>query len=252
MTINCLIIEDDPIYREMIRSFARKVPQLNVVATCASAQEALTHLLSGDVTLIFCDIRMDDLSGLEFIRSLQDPPFTVFITSFPDYAVEGFQVDAVDYIVKPVTFDRFLKAVNKVQVRLGAEGLPNSQVIPLKDDHFYIRTDGQYHRLKYEDVIFIEAYGDFTKIHTEKLQHICLVNLKNLEEQLPRAVFIRVHRSYLVNISRIDSVDNTEIRAMQFTIPIGTRYKDGVYATVVEKKLVRRFSQDSPQDGAVT
>src|SRR5262245_2020328 len=138
MKINCLIIEDDLIYRETILGFAKKIPSLNVVASCASAIEANVYLTAGNISLLFSDIEMADLSGLDFIRSLKNPPFTIFITSYPNYAVEGFQVDAVDFLVKPVTFDRFLKAVNKAISRIQATGPSGDHPVQTKDDHFFI------------------------------------------------------------------------------------------------------------------
>ncbi len=247
MTINCLIIEDDIIYRETIRGFASKIPSLHVVATCASAMEANVYIASGQIALLFSDIEMADLSGLDFIRALKNPPYIIFITSFPNYAVEGFQVEAIDYLVKPVTFDRFLKAVNKVESVLAADKMIGGGTLKVNDDHFFIRTDSQYLKLKYDEVVHVEAYGDFVKIHATHSTIVALVNLKNVEEQFPSSLFIRVHRSFLVNISKIDSLDNTEIRAQQHTIPLGQVYKDKVYASVVDKKLVRRFSEGSAE-----
>lgn len=247
MKVNCLIIEDNPIDRETVLGFAKKVPCLNIVAVCSSAMEANTYLANGGVTLILSDIAMEEFSGLDFIRSLPNPPFVIFITSFPDYAVQGFQVDAVDYLVKPITFDRFLKAVNKAVARIQGENVTTQEVTEIKSDHFFIRVDGQYIKLKYDDVVYIEAHGDFIKINTVIGQHLVLVNLKNLEGQLPASLFMRVHRSYIVNLSHIDRIDNTDVVARQFTIPLGSIYREKVYASVVEKKLVKRFPDGSQE-----
>ena len=246
MKINCLIIEDDLIDRETILGFAGKIPSLHVLAACSNAIEANVYLASGDVELLFSDIEMADLSGLDLVKALKNPPPTIFITSFPNYAVEGFQVDAVDYLVKPITFERFLKAVNKASARVTPRPALE-KAVQMKDDHFFVRMEGHYVKLKYDDVIYIAAYGDFVKIYTPDATHIALVNLKSMEEQLPPSLFIRIHRSYLMNLSKIESIDSSEIKASQYTIPLGQIYKDKVYALVLDKRLVKRFSGGSPE-----
>lgn len=244
MKINCLIIEDNLIDREIILGFASKIPLLNVVATCSNVLEASTHVGTGKVDLILSDIEMADLSGLDFVKSLANPPYTIFITSFPGYAVEGFQVAAIDYLVKPITLERLLKAVTKVQAHmLKDKGVKGEE----QADHFFIRADGQYVKLNYADVLYIEANADFTKIYTTTGRIMALVNLKNMEEQLPQKLFIRVHRSFLVNISKIERVDENTIIIARFSVPLGNVYKEKIYK-MVDKKLVSRFAEGSSGD----
>jgi two-component system LytT family response regulator len=235
--INCLIIEDDPIYRDIIFGYARKISSLNVIATCSNALEANDHLQGNNIKLMFSDIEIGDLSGLDFVRTLQKPPFIIFITSYPDYAVQGFHVDAVDYLVKPVTFERFLKAVNRAADRIKT----GDQSTQPEVDHFFVRVDNQHLKLRFDDVIFIEADGDFVRINTLNATHMVLVNLKNIEEQLPSSLFIRTHRSYVVNLSKIETLDNTEIKTTKGNIPLGKNFYENVYASVVDRKLVKRF-----------
>ncbi len=244
MEINCLIVEDDPIHREVILGYVKRIPDLHLVASCASAIEANTHLSSSSISLLFSDIEMKDISGLDFLKTLKNPPLTIFITSFPHYAVDGFAADAVDYLVKPVMFDRFFKAVNKARTRLDSRGSNAIESISTHDDHFFIRKDGRFVKLQYDEVVYISAFGDFVKIFTSIENHLTLVNLKHIEEQLPASMFIRVHRSYLVNVKKIDMLDGAEIKAGQYSIPLGQSYRDQVYAFVVDKKLVKRFGEN--------
>ena len=245
--INCLIVEDDLIQREVILGYVKRIPDLHVVASCSSALEANTYLSSSSVSLLFSDIEMEDISGLDFLKTLQSPPLTIFVTSFPHYAVDGFLVDAVDYLVKPVMFDRFLKAVNKAKERLDGRR-HEAESIRTQEDHFFIRKEGQYLKLHYDDVVYIAAFGDFVKIFTSTENHLTLVNLKHIEEQLPASIFIRVHRSYLVNVMKIHALDGSEIKADHYAIPLGQSYKDQVYSFVVSKKLVKRFGVDSSEE----
>lgn len=242
MALDCIIIEDDPAYREYIISLAEKIPFLNISGRFANATEAAAHLVERDVDLIISDIEMGEVSGIEFIRSLKNPPQVIFLTSFPGYAIEGFDVNAIDYLVKPVTSGRLLKAVNKAyeQIKL-LKGYASEKAA----DHMFVRTDAQYVKLKYDDIVYIEAYGDFVKIYTSLSPVIALVNLKNIEEQLPQNVFMRIHRSYIVNVSKIISLDNSQIKTTHYQLPVGKAYRDKIYASVIGSRLVKRFNDES-------
>jgi two-component system, LytTR family, response regulator len=245
MTLNTLIIEDDLSYREYLIDLLQKIPNVSIIGGCADPAEATSLLSNGNIHLIISDIEMGEISGLDFIRSLNNAPMIIFITSFPSYALEGFDVNAIDYLVKPVTLGRLLKAVNKAHDQFIAHQSSQGPRIQNQNDHFFIRTDSQYVKLNYEDVIYIEAYGDFVKIYTLNSHVIALVNLKNIEDQLPQTIFMRVHRSYIINISKIERIDNSEIIISTYTIPVSKAYRDKVYASVVGAKLVKRFNDDS-------
>lgn len=248
MNIDCLIIEDDPAEREFLVSLAQKIPQLGLIRSCSGAAEASGILATEHIDLIISDIEMGELSGIDFVRSLIKPPPVIFTTSFPGYAVDGFEVNAIDYVVKPVTLGRLMKAVNKAHEKIKQDKTDRNPA-PGKD-HFFIRTEAQYVKLKYDDVIYIEAYGDFVKIYTPVACTLALVNLKNIEDQLPAEIFMRVHRSFLVNITKIDNIDTSHIKALSYTIPISKAFRDKLHTSVVEVKLVKRFSDESQRSNA--
>jgi DNA-binding LytR/AlgR family response regulator len=186
---------------------------------------------------------MPHLSGLDLVRSLHQPPLVVLMTAHPQYAMEGFNLDVIDFLLKPISLERFLKAANKVAsiIRANSTEVDSKQDLPLGWDSFFIRTDAQFVRLHYRDVLYIEALKDFTKINTaDGRTHLTLVNLKNLEEQLPTGLFVRTHSSYLVNASQIESVSNLEVWVGGHALPLGQTYRDLITERVVNRTLIRR------------
>ena len=236
MKLNCLVIDDEPIAREGIEGFVEKVDFLELQGSLPHALNASKVLRQNPVDLIYLDIQMPDLTGLEFLRSLPHPPMVIFTTAHRKYAVEGFELDAVDYLMKPISFERFLKASNK------ALELFSSRVSPEEADesYFFIKSDKQYIKIEYADICYVESAKDYVFIHTKEEKHLALLSLKQLEARLPSPQFIRVHRSYLVGISHIDVIQGNRIFISGQEIPISRNLQEEVFKRLVEDKLWRR------------
>lgn len=246
MKISCLLLDDDPLVLDLLQAYVAMTDLLDVKATFTDPLDAHRYLLQNDVQVLFSDVTMPHLSGLDLVRSLHQPPLVVLMTAHPQYAMEGFNLDVIDFLLKPISLDRFLKAVNKVATILRANSIETDPQQELLSDtgSFFIRTDAQFVRLHYRDVLYIEALKDFTKINTaDGRTHLTLVNLKNLEEQLPPGLFVRTHRSYLVNSARIDSVSNMEVRVGGHALPLGQTYRERVTERIVNRSLIRRQQQ---------
>lgn len=243
MKITCLLLDDDPLVLDLLQAYVAMTDVLDVKATFTDPLEAHRYLLNNDVQVLFSDVTMPHLSGLDLVRSLHQPPLVVLMTAHPQYAMEGFNLDVIDFLLKPISLDRFLKAVNKVAgiLRANTADSDSKQDMLSGWGSFFIRTDAQFVRLHYRDVLYIEALKDFTKINTaDGRTHLTLVNLKNLEEQLPPGLFVRTHRSYLVNASRIDSLSNLEVRVGGHALPLGQTYRERVTERIVNRTLIRR------------
>ncbi|GAB2778206.1 DNA-binding LytR/AlgR family response regulator [Hymenobacter luteus] len=243
MKITCLLLDDDPLVLDLLQAYVVMTDILDVKAAFTDPLEAHRYLMENQVQVLFSDVTMPHLSGLDLVRSLQQPPLVVLMTAYPQYAMEGFNLDVIDFLLKPISLDRFLRAVNKVAgiLRVNTVG-SDAQADALTGwGSFFIRTDAQFVRLHYREVLYIEALKDFTKINTsDGRTHLTLVNLKNLEEQLPPGLFIRTHRSYLVNAARIDSVSNLEVKVGGHALPLGQTYRERVTERIVNRSLIRR------------
>lgn len=244
MKISCLLLDDDPLVLELLQAYVAMTDILEMKAAFTDPLDAHRYLMEQPVQLLFSDVTMPHLSGIDLVRSLQQPPLVVLMTAYPQYAMEGFNLDVIDFLLKPISLDRFLKAVNKVA---GILRTTTSQTEGPQNDtltgwgSFFIRTDAQFVRLHYREVLYIEALKDFTKINTaDGRTHLTLVNLKNLEEQLPPGLFVRTHRSYLVNAARIDSVSNLEVKVSGHPLPLGQTYRERVTERIVNRSLIRR------------
>jgi len=230
--IKCLVIDDEPPAREILIRHIARVEALTLVGSCSNAVEAFSFLNEHEVDLLFLDIQMPQLLGTNFIRTLKNPPNVIFTTAYRNYAVEGFELDAVDYILKPISFERFLKAVNKVlQMNLGIEETP----IAKKEDSsepnnsfLYFRTNRKMVKVFFSDILFIESLKDYIKIVTISKSIVTKYVLSTLEDMLPTHEFLRIHKSYIVNISKIDSYNADSIQILKNELPIGRLYKHDV------------------------
>ncbi|MGD1895214.1 MAG: LytR/AlgR family response regulator transcription factor [Cyclobacteriaceae bacterium] len=218
--INCIAIDDEPLALDLVEDFASKVPFLNLVATYNSGLDALDLLNDQQVDLLFLDIQMPDISGMQFIKSLEHPPKVIFTTAYAQHAVEGFNVDAVDYLLKPFTFERFLKAANKAR-QLFQTGTSSN----LTENYMFVKSGYDMVKVNYDDIQFIEGLKDYVKIHTEGKTVIALLSMKSLEESLP-ASFFRVHRSYIINFRFLESVGRRNVIVSKKDIPLGDMYRE--------------------------
>nr|WP_276904765.1 LytTR family DNA-binding domain-containing protein [Pedobacter kyonggii] len=249
MTYSCLIVDDNEIERDAIEMHLKKIPSLNIIAVCSNGIEASQILSTTSVDIVYSDIDMPELSGMDLLKSLKKQPLFIFITSFSEYAAESFNLDALDFIVKPATFERILKATNKAieylelrkQVsKLPVENLNNDD--KKDDDYFFFRETKGITKLKYNDVIYIESMGDFSKLFTSSDKHVILVSLKNLEKQLPSKIFSRVHKQYIININHIVTLTNHEVHLdHNFLVPISASNRQELLEKSIDKKILSRF-----------
>ena len=227
--IKCLVVDDEPPAREILKQHIAGVNALELAGTCANAVEAISFLKDHPVDLIFLDIQMPQLLGTNFIRTLKAPPKVIFTTAFRKYALEGFELDAVDYLLKPISFERFLKGVNKVlQISVPSEHSP----VASKEHHkeqansfLYFRADRKMVKVFFNDILFIEALKDYIKIVTQNKTIVTKYVLTTLAELLPSDEFLRIHKSYVVAIGKIESFNADCIQIAKHELPIGRLYK---------------------------
>lgn len=226
MSLSCIIVDDEPLAREILEKYISDCPMLELRASCSNAFEAIDILEKGDIQLIFVDINMPKLSGISMIRTLENPPEIIFSTAYPEYAVEGFELDAVDFLVKPFSFERFMKSVNKASKR--HEMQVNKSIEASQEESVYlvIKADGKIYRLQMAEILLLEALGDYVKIHTGGGIITTHDTLKNLEKLLPGDLFMRVHRSYIIALGRIRFLEGNRLRIGDQDIPLGHSYRD--------------------------
>jgi len=229
--LRCLVIEDEPLSQEVLAKYIAGIPELELAGICGDAVSASGLLRNSAIDLIFLDINLPVISGIHFLKSLSHPPLVIFTTAYPEFAVEGFEADAVDYLLKPFSFERFLKAVNKVFERIShlkpGTGLHDATGQETTG-YLILRADKKLHKINYPDIFYFEATGDYVKVHT--VARILLVHetLRNLEEQLPPGLFIRVHKSFIVPAGRISFIEGNRVNIGGTMIPIGLVYKEGL------------------------
>ncbi len=229
--INCLIVDDEPFARKIILEFCKHLPDLQVVGNCANALEARNMLLQQPVDILFLDIHMPVLDGLGFLKILENTPQVIFTTAYREYAADAFDAYACDYLVKPFSLERFIIAVNKARKRLHAAPVsPMANIIP--EDHFFIKTDGRIYKLQYDVMLYAEAKGNYTKIVTVDKTIMPKMPFSSYEVLLPSRLFIRVHRSFIINRSKISHIEGNVVFVDKFEIPIGSNYKEAFLKTL--------------------
>jgi DNA-binding LytR/AlgR family response regulator len=229
MAIKCVIVDDEPLAIEIVESYVGRIEQLQLIGTFRNAIQAFAFLQQQSVDLIFLDIQMPKLSGIDFLRTLKNPPKVIFTTAFRDYALDGFELEVVDYLLKPIPFERFLKAVGKVMQQppsLTQASVQKSETAP--DDYVYFKVDKRMVKTKMTDVLYIESIKDYVKVRTAEKEIITQQKISYLEESLPRQQFLRIHRSFIVNVDKIDAYSATEVEIGKLSIPIGRNYKNDV------------------------
>jgi DNA-binding LytR/AlgR family response regulator len=220
MKINCIIVDDEPASREILEKYVADCSCLNLVTICKNSFEAGEAIDNFDIQLIFLDINMPKLSGMKFYRSLINPPFVIFTTAYPEFAVEGFEVNAVDYLLKPFPFDRFLKAVNKAADILKNQGSDKNNC-----DYVFLRSDKKIYRVIIDDISNLEAVGDYVKIFFRDKHIMVHETFQNLLNQLPDKLFVRVHKSHAIAINKIDTIEGNMVKISDKYLPIGETYR---------------------------
>lgn len=241
MNIKCLAIDDEPLALKQIESYIEKTPFLEAVAFCHNAFEAMDILSQKEVDLLLVDINMPDLNGIDLVKSLSVKPKIIFTTAYSEYALEGFQVDAVDYLLKPISYPNFLKAVNKVKNRLELEEKAHSNEKPVEEENLYVKADYKLVSIHIPEILYIESANEYIKIVLENGESVTtFMRLKSIEAELPQDRFMRVHRSFIVNLTKIKAVDRNRIMInSKIKIPVGDLYKD-IFQNYVEKKFVNK------------
>lgn len=242
MKYKCLIVDDEPLALDVLESYIQKVPTLQLAARCSNAIEALTQLRKHDIAILFLDIQMPEITGLEFFRSLKNPPLVIFTTAFSEYAVDGFNLDAVDYLLKPISFDRFLKALNKATTILpqGKQAKENAVIkTENESDFIFVKSDKKIVKIGLDEILYIEGLKDYVMIFTPAGRVITLQTMKNLEEKLPSDKFIRIHRSFIISLNKVKSITGNSVDLNGKLIPIGKLYRDPFMKVVEKDSLIK-------------
>jgi len=240
--INCIIIDDEPIARKGLKEYIADVDFLNLVGEFENPLKATEILSRGEAQLIFLDIQMPKITGLDFLKSLRHAPPVIFTTAFPQHALEGFELNALDYLVKPFSFERFLNAALRAkeyyEIR---EHNKKDQSAQVSDpNHFYIKAENKLVKILFEEILFVEALQNYVVIHTTVKKYISYLTFKSVEEYLPAARFIKVHKSFIVAAEKIDSIDGNIIRIGQHQVPISRNLKEEVMEKILNGKFLKR------------
>jgi two-component system LytT family response regulator len=226
MTINCLIIEDEPLAMERIKSFVLKVPFLNLVACFDNGLEAISFIKTNKIDLLLLDIQMDGFTGIQLLESLQKRPEVIITTAFDQYALKGFDLNVSDYLLKPFTFERFMQAVTRVYDRLTLGAAQISKQI------LFVKTEYRLEKVNLDDILYIEGMRDYRCIHLKEKSIMTLQTFSDLERELPPALFCRVHKSFIVAIDKIENIERDRIRLRNELIPISDTFKEGFYKMI--------------------
>lgn len=228
MNITCLIVDDEPLARNLLTDYVSKVPYLKLIKTCSGPLEAMDTLRSNPVDLLFLDVQMPELTGIAFLKSLQKKPLVVLTTAYSEYALEGYELDITDYLLKPITFERFLKAVDKVAQRLTGPAVQTASEKPAiepETSFIFVKDGTKLVKIRWDDILYVEGLKDYVTIHTRQQKIVSLQRLKVLEGQLPSSKFIRVHNSFIIALDAINSVHKDKVQIGDAHIPIGDTYK---------------------------
>ncbi len=237
MDINCIALDDEPLALDIIRNFSAKVPFLKLEAVFKNPMEAIEYLNTNKVDLVFLDIEMEEISGIQFLKVLKNQPNIIITTAYENYALQGFELDVVDYLLKPFLFERFVKAVNKVHKKIWTESSDIEKSMPTSNDFFFVKTGFQQQKIKYDDILYIEGQADYLKIVTKTASVMTLQSFKSISKVLPFEEFIRVHKSYIVAIRHIDSIERNRIQIGNKIISVSETYSKSFFALLKLKGL---------------
>jgi DNA-binding LytR/AlgR family response regulator len=236
MQLKCIIIEDEKLAQDVLKKYIELIPTLELSSCCNSSSEAITYLHSNTVDLIFLDINMPDLNGIDFLKTLQNPPLIIITTAYSEFAIDGYEFAVCDFLLKPIRYERFLRAINNAFERY-KRPIQNKETIVSEIDHLFVKNDDGIKTIYFEDIIYVQALGNYLKIFCNNSKTVITrITLTEFESQLPSSNFLRVHKSYLVAIQLIEKIQLNQIYLSDFIIPIGTTYKQEVLKHVISKK----------------
>lgn len=239
MKINCIIIDDEPFARKGLAEYVSEIEFLELKGEGENAMTATNLLNKENIDLVFLDIQMPKLTGIEFLKTLSNPPMIIFTTAYSEYALQGYELDIIDYLVKPISFERFLKACNKAKdfYNLKQAG---SKAFLKTEEYFFIRCEDRFEKIRFDDLLYIEALANYVIFHTKDERFISYLTLKAVEDYLPADTFLKVHKSFIVSIPKIESLDGNDILIQGKSIPISRALKEEVTKKVVSSRLLKR------------
>ncbi|WP_405206926.1 LytR/AlgR family response regulator transcription factor [Aquimarina sp. LLG6339-5] len=231
--IKCLIVDDEPLAREIIENYISRINHLEHIASCANALEAFNIITDKHIDLIFLDIQMPEVTGIDFLKDLTPSTQVIFTTAYSDYAVDAFNLEAIDYLLKPIEFSRFLKSINKVLKRLDSTNsipstINNTEEVDYQDVFIYLKVEKKMQKIFLKDIFYIESLKNYIKIKTSEREIIAYKGISSIENTLPSKKFLRVHRSFIIAIDKIDAFSTTEIEIKGIKIPVGRNYRESV------------------------
>jgi DNA-binding LytR/AlgR family response regulator len=229
--MRCIIIDDEPLAIELITFYVQQTPMLNLLGSFSDASQAIEFIQNHEIDLLFLDIQMPHINGIQLLKSLNKPPMVIFSTAFNEYAVEGFELQAIDYLLKPFDIKRFQKAVKKADELYCLKKAAEPQTEPF----IFVKADYQMLKINISSILFIEGWDDYIKIYVSDKPILTLMSLKSIMEQLPHQEFVRVHRSYIVPIKKIESIRNKVIKIASKEIPVGSTYAESLYHLMIKK-----------------
>ena len=224
--MNCIALDDEPLALDIIEAYVKKHPELNLIARCNNAEEASKVLNSQHVDLMFLDIQMPGVTGLNFVRSLKNKPLFMFTTAYSEYAIDGFELDAIDYLLKPIAYDRFEKAIEKAKEYYTIKNNSGLTESDLENDFIFVKANQQLIKLAYGEILYVEAFADYVKIFLNDRKIVTLQTMKKMEAKLPSDIFSRVHRSFIVNRKAVQSFSTSVCEVNGEKIPVGKNYKN--------------------------
>jgi DNA-binding LytR/AlgR family response regulator len=228
--LKCIIVDDEPLAQDVLERYIENIRELELVRKCSNALEAFEILHTEPIDLMFLDISMPVISGIDFLRSLRKAPSVIITTAYPDYAIQGYELDVIDYLVKPISLERFMKAVNKAidRTKVPHANPPSSEAKSPKVDYMFVKSDQKLIKIKFQDIDYIEGMKDYVKIFTKEKMIVTLHTMKYFESSLPSNEFIRIHKSYIVNLDAIKTVSGNEVEVRQSRLPIGSSFKENL------------------------
>jgi len=227
MKIPCIIVDDEPLSQDVLLTYIADTPQLEIKAVMDNAIHAMNYLNQNQIDLVFLDINMPKLSGINLVKSLVNPPLIIFTTAYPQFAVEGFELDAIDYLLKPFSFERFLKSVNKVSEKLSKTEMPEQK-------YLVIKADKKLHRIRQDEILYFESAGDYVKIFFKDQIIMAHETMKNLEQTLPSEMFFRTHRSYIVALDKITFIEGNQLKIADVMVPVSLDKKEELLVMIKE------------------
>lgn len=242
--LTCIVIDDEPLARECISNYINEVDFLELLGCCKNPLEISKIKDSHLADLLFLDIQMPRMNGIEFLKSMATKPMVVITTAFPNYALDGFDLDALDYLLKPITFTRFFKAACKAKEHhhlVHHKEISTENKEPSKVDHLFLKCDSSYKKIYLDDILFIKSMQNYVAFHTtDKKKHLSLIPLKDVAKQLDTNIFMQVHKSFIVNISKIQSVESESLQIASHSIPVSRNYRSAIMEKLVNKRILKK------------